>query len=274
MNMKKILFIFCSAILLASCEEPYMQLFETKSTNTKLENEYYVYENETIKITYLFWHDRGLMSFSVFNKLETPVYIDWSKSCFISNSSKMNYWFDKSYFASNAYFGEHYYKGPIAAPGYNVDEYIGVANSTEAQVYEKSTFIAPKSTYYRSQFHFWPYKFLKLDHSKYEDVVCNEDDKKKTRIYSAEFDRNNTPLVFRNYLAVSKSEKLDDVSFIDNEFYVTSAKAMYVGHALGKHIKQNEKGQHVFAQPYKKNTSFYVLQYDLFNIEGIFHDRK
>lgn len=273
--MKKLLFVFCSALILTSCEEPYMQIIETKSSNTKLENDYYVYENETVKIIYEFWHDRGLMSFSVFNKLDTPIYIDWSKSCVINNSSKMNYWFDQSCFTSNTYFGEHYYQGSIVAPGYNVNEYVGVSSSTQSQVYEKMSFIPAKSTYYRSQFHFWSEEFLSFDQSKPEDVPNNEDGGKgNTRVYSIEFDRSNTPLVFRNYLAISKSGKSDDVMFVDNEFYVSSAKAMYIGHALGKHIMKAKNGYHIFEQPYKKKTSFYILPYDLLRVEGISHDRK
>jgi hypothetical protein len=276
--MKKLLLILCFACVLVSCEKPYMQILETKSSNTNLENDYYVYENDMLKITYEFWHDRGLMSFTVFNKLETPIYIDWSKSCYINNSSKMNYWFGESCFSSFSYYGKHYYSGPVVAPGYNISEFTGVSNSTEPQMYEKITFIPPRSNYYRSQFHFSSEKFLALDQTKFEEVISKEDGmeekNEKTRIYSMDFDRSNTPIVFRNYLAVSKTGKSDDMSYVDNEFYVSSVKAVYIGHALGKHVKVNEKGQHVFEQPYRKKTSFYILHYDIFDIEGLYHDRK
>lgn len=274
--MKKVFLILTSVVMLASCEQPYIQIIETKSTNTKIENDLYVYENEMLKITYEFWHDRGLMSFSVFNKLETPIYIDWSKSAVINNSAKLNYWFDESCFTSNTYYGTHYYSGPVVAPGYSISEKVGVSNSALSQKYEKVSFIPPKSTYYRSQFHFWDNTFISFDQSKAEDVLCNEDGgkKKNTRVYSIEFDRNNSPLVFRNYLAVSKSEKGEDVTYIDNEFYITSAKAMYIGHALGKHIMKKNNGYHLFEQPYRKKTSFYILEYDIMRVEGLYHDRN
>lgn len=270
----RIFFIALSVIMLSACQHDYMQIVETKATNAKVENDFYVYENEALKITYRFWHDQGLMSFAVFNKTNAPLYIDWSRSSLIYNSSKLNYWVSDNKSDVAAYYGSYYYNGPIVAPGYNVSEEIGVANSTSSNYNEKVTFIPPRSNYYRSQFRFMSEEFIPVDKSKFEMVTCNEDEKKKTKVYSAQFDKNNTPLVLRNFLSVSKSGKFDDEIFIDNEFYVSGVQYMYIGHALGKYKeKTNAKGEKIYDLPYKKNTSFYILHYDVNKVEGLYNEK-
>lgn len=271
--MRKLLLAIGTILLLNSCGDESLQIITTKSTNTKVENDFYVYENETVKVTYQFWHDRGLMSFTVYNKLDAPIYIDWSKSCLINNSTKLNYWAGESCSAFR-YFGHHYYSGKIEAPGYNVDELVGVSSSAKSAMLEKVTFIPPKSNYYRSQFHFWPEDFMRLDRNKFDIVQSNENPKEKTKVWSADYDKSNSPLSIRNYIAVSKTSNTEDCTYIDNEFYVSSVKEMTVGHALGKYVKKNRNYEAVYEQPYKSNTSFYIIHYNLVHVEGIYQDSK
>lgn len=270
----RVLLIAIFALCLTACQHDYMQIIETKAVNAKLDNDYYVYENEALKVTYRFWHDQGLMSFTIYNKLDAPLYIDWSRSSLIHNGSKLNYWVSENKKDASTYYGKYFYNGPVMAPGYNVSEEIGVANSSAYNNKEKITFIPPKSNYYRSQFRFMSEEFIPLDKTKYEMVACNEDEKKKTKVYSAEYDKTNTPLSLRNYISVSKSGNFNDEFFIDNEFYVSSVQAMYIGHALGKYKdKTNDKGEKIFDLPYKKNTSFYILHYDVNKVEGLSNDK-
>jgi hypothetical protein len=271
----RILLIAISALCLSACQQEYMQIVETKSTNTKLDNNNcYVYEDATVKMTYLFWHDQGTMSFSVYNKTDMPLYIDWSRSSLILNGSKMNYWVSNNDEEASLYYGKYYYKGPIMAPGYNLSAEVGVSSSNGANNIEKITFIPPKSNYYRTQFRLMSEEFIELDKTKYETVTSNEDEKKKTKVYSAQYDKNNTPLDIRNYIAISKSEKAENPTFVENEFYISGVQGMYIGHALGKDKKQtNSRGEKVFDLPYKKNNSFYILHYDVNKVEGMSNEK-
>ena len=258
---------------LVSCGEEYMQIVETKSTNTKEENNYYVYENETVKVTYQFWHDQGLMAFSVYNKMDAPLYIDWSKSAVIYNSSKVNYWAGNCW-SSCTYYNKNTYKGEIEAPGYNISEDVGVRNSVRAAKMEKMTFIPPKSTYYRSQFRLMSEEFLPVDKTKFDLVTSNEDGKSKTKVYSANYDYNNSPLKVRNFLALSKNENSENNMWVDNEFYVAGVKSMYIGHVLGKNTKKTDSaGDNIYELSSKKNTSFYIIHYDVTRVAGLKNDK-
>lgn len=79
---KTILLITLALALFSSCSKQFIQVFDTSTTNTKLTDGFWVYETDSIKLTYSFWADKGVMSFSVYNKLNKPIYIDWKK-CFI-----------------------------------------------------------------------------------------------------------------------------------------------------------------------------------------------
>ena len=270
----KNLIAICLVVLFASCQQDYMQVLETKSTNAKEENNNYVYENDMVKVTYQFWHDQGLMAFSVYNKTDAPIYIDWAKSSFVYNSSKINYWTSDKRDANGGYFDKYCYNGPVMAPGYNISEEVGVRNSSKAYRAEKVSFIPPQSHYYRSQFRLMPEEFIPMDKDKYQLVTCNEDAKAKTKVYETAFEYKNSPLVVRNYLTVSSSEKFDKEVIVDNEFYVSSVKAMYIGHALGKNTKQkDDNGQFIYELPFKKNTSFYILHYDVTRVAGLKNER-
>ena len=63
---------------MTSCKSS-VQVYETKSTNTSVENGLSVYENDSLKITYSFWAENGLITFAIYNKLNVPLYVDWKK---------------------------------------------------------------------------------------------------------------------------------------------------------------------------------------------------
>ena len=76
MKIKTTIFILFTLVFF-SCSSSYVQVFETSSKNELIKNETnYVYENDSVKITYSFWEDKGKMSFIVYNKLKKPLYID------------------------------------------------------------------------------------------------------------------------------------------------------------------------------------------------------
>src|ERR1700730_10311196 len=97
--MKKIAFVFIPLMILflnISCTH-YVQFYETKTTSPmKVENNCYTFENDTIKIVYSFWANHGTLSYTVYNKLDVPIYIDWKKSSYVKNGEKLDYWKDRT----------------------------------------------------------------------------------------------------------------------------------------------------------------------------------
>jgi hypothetical protein len=251
--MRKTVSFLLLLCLLTSCSKSFIQVFDTASTNTQLKGDYFIYETDTVKITYAFWSSKGVMSIGVFNKLDKPLYIDWKNSSFIYNDSKFNYWIEETKTNTDSYYGGYFYKGPLIRPGFTINE--GLQSSSSISVKpERITFIPPKSNYYRSQFYLLPLDYYKIKFDcKKTTVARNDNPKKKTNVYSENFTLENTPLKFRNYLAFTFSENSPQFFFIDNNFYLTTVREMDYRHYQGKYI-----GNYNYEESFKKMTSFFI----------------
>lgn len=206
--------------LIHGCKS-YVQVLGTSAPKVKVEDGLYVLENDSLKITYNFWTQRGLMSFAIYNKLDKPLYIDWKKSSYINNSVKLDYWVEEEQEKSSEYYGSYYYDGPLLRPGYAVSNIGGVSASSTKRV-ERIAIIPPASNYYHTQFYILPKSFFKLDtQADFKDVPRHDKPKKNTKVYDQSYLKENSPLVFRNFLTFSFSEDFNKEFYFDNEFYVT-----------------------------------------------------
>lgn len=288
--MKSILSLLILTILLSSCSKKMIQVFETSSSNTKLINSSWIFENDTTKIVYSFWSDKGIMAFSIYNKLDKPIYIDWKTSSYIYNGVKLDYWLDGfrsisttgktitsnsssykaivSQYNGYLYTGQNIEFGEVNGSSNEISSSSSITNSVETSSSyvvhpERITFIPPKSSYSRYQFYLLPKQFEVNHQAAAVDTVTDyEDLTKKALIYKLTFDYQNSPLKFRNYLAFSFSENSQDYFFIDNEFYLTSVKEMEYRTSLGKPVgyKTYASGRNPMygKSPYQNATSFFI----------------
>ena len=252
--MKKIFILVTGSLLVLSCSK--IQVYDTLTNNSKLTEGYWVFENDSVKLTYEFWANKGIMSFSIYNKVDKPIYVDWKNSSFIYNSNKLNYWVDEEFSVLQSYYGGYYYKGPLLKPGYAVNA--GVQNSSSTTIKpERITFIPPKSYYYRSQFYLVSEDSYKINSKTATTKNIEGEKPKKSNSYNeVNFNHENSPLKFRNYIAFSFSETSQSFFFVDNEFYVKSIMQMKLETFRGKIVgEENYKTQYKF--PFRKSTSFF-----------------
>jgi hypothetical protein len=267
-------FIFL-AILFSGCAE-YTQLFKVApiSDIKKEENNLYVFENDTLKIAYWFWEETGELSFSLFNKLNVPVYIDWKKSSFIRDGDKIDYWLDEEITNSTTYYKGYNVSKNVFVPrisiasnggvttygkNYNVGASSGAATSKSVKTKpERITFLAPKSSIYESKFRLYIWNGIKLEPTTSLKIVERRDNpKKQTKIYVAKYNKEGfSPLRFRNFLTFSTSEKFEHEFYIDNEFYVSEVQEMERTHFNGE--VTNSTGEPNYEMPFKDPSSFYI----------------
>src|SRR5690606_15519519 len=89
---------------------------------------------------------------------------------------------------------------------------------------------------------------------------------KKEKAFVKNFDKVNSPLIFRNFLTLSYSDNFKKVFYIDNEFFISKVTEM--GKKQFSDYKQDpehknfdykdENGQKVLLNPHRKGTSFYI----------------
>jgi len=245
-------------MLLISCSKSCIQIFDTETMNTNVIENNYVFENDTVKINYSFWASKGVMSFSIYNKLNDPLYIDWKNSSFIVNDKRLNYWVDEEQSSETSYYGAYFYNGALLKSGFSVTKGTTLTSSSTVKP-ERIALIPPKSFLTRSQFYLLPVEYYKLNKNCNKSIEPrNDNPNKNTTIFFETFSNSNSPLRFRNYIAISFKEYSQDFRFIDNAFYLASIKEMDLRHFQGKKVGRDEKGKFIYEEPYKKMTSYFI----------------
>lgn len=214
------------AIFSSSCTKTFVQTFATQSSSISKKNGNWEFENDTLKITYDFNGNYGKMAFTVFNKLNKPLYIDWKNSAFIFNGLKNNYWVEETTTLSNS----------MILTNKTMPLPVSLAKSnTQSVKTERVTFIPPKSgiSSLNSSITF------KLTNVRQHYIVNT---KKATKIflpdlwrknkqlegYELNYSENESIIKFRNFIAFSFSENSSQFNYIDNSFYVNNLKEIDV----------------------------------------------
>src|SRR6476661_2473888 len=77
-------------LALSSCSS--YQISTLKNVNQqKNSNNNFVFENDTLRITYNFKGENAPLNIHVFNKLKEPLFIDWNKSALILNDASNSF---------------------------------------------------------------------------------------------------------------------------------------------------------------------------------------
>jgi hypothetical protein len=252
--MRTILFLFGLTCSLISCSK-YTQIFQTTPATRGITSSDRVYfENDTVRITYSFWQKEGTLAYSIYNKLSTPIYIDWKKSSYIGNSVKMDYWVDETItksvtmHTSTAHAGYGYY----GLLGLSSGTSMGNSHSVKP---ERITFIAPRSNFVGSKFRLYPYTDEKLKKGAVVGSINNPATNKAVPITYKDFKEANSPLSFRNFLTISTSEKFENEYYIDNGFFVSRISQMKKSVFLGR--TSYDHGT-VYEMPFKGPALFYI----------------
>lgn len=268
-NLKKYFITIAIFLLFTSCSKKhFITILKTESTNTHLRDSSFVFENDTIKITYNFWCNRGLLSYSIYNKLAVPLYIDWKKSSYIVNENKLNYWVDKEQTNVVSYYQGLGYRGPLLAPGYTATTSVGVSSISKYKE-ERITFIPPKSYIYRSSFYLVDKLYTFPEPTSYNEVENNYDYSKKAKkeyIGKEIFNKTNSPFTFRNFLSISTNEKFDTEFYVDNDFWVTGLQKMNSKQFIeddiyiNVYLTLNLKTKNYTENKYKKPNLFFIYK--------------
>lgn len=243
--MKNLLIcIITSVVVLSSCSV--VQIYQVKPTTDAIsqQGQYYVYENDTVKVTYSFWNDKGLLSYTFYNKLNIPIYIDWKKSCFIRNGEKLDYWKDEvkttavSHTQGTSYLFSGYYNLLSGTSS------TSVINGNQIKP-ERVIFIAPKSSITNVRFHLNLNPASKLPAAS-ATVINNPSDNKSVSAKQQDYSQDNTSVSFRNFITISTTENFEKEYYIDNSFYVSNI------------VQISTKDFDTDKQPFKNPQWFYI----------------
>jgi hypothetical protein len=272
-----------TTIALTSCSYQ-VKLIETESTGTtKNSNKVILFENDTVLVEYSLWADRGIMMYSIFNKLSVPIYVDWKKAAYVKNNQKFIYYEEKTIS-----------QGSTLTTLNKKNQNPTVVSKASTITEERITFIPPRSFVYN------PVKY-ELMRDNYTIQTTQKSDNKiriealdikkdpaanavkvpkswkksgQVKVWEKSFTKENNPMVFKNFLTISTTERFDREFYVENEFWITKITQMGAKQFNGKKTKGTlivKKGYktHVnkitlYEYPYKSNDSFYIPIYSNF----------
>lgn len=249
-----------AAVILTSCSSVYnyVQVFETKAyddVSYKNHSNGLLYEDENCAVYHSFWADGGDASFEFYNKTDTIIYLDKSKTFFIRNGIANDYYVDRTVGTSSSNsvatqssksFSYSLAKKSDRSTGLGVS-YAGIDNGGHdamsvsasvkvgASVFNGGLYSTSQTNYFAvsktssilvndNQIEAIPPKSSKIisEYAINKNLYLNCDlarypgDK-----VSITFTKENSPLVFENYITYNFGEGTPD-NVIENKFYVSS----------------------------------------------------
>lgn len=243
-------------VLFFSCE--YRQLCYLSPGSDQIKNDsLYYFENDTIKIVYSFWKEKGILGYEVYNKLNVPLYIDWKKSSFIVNNVKMNYWADET-ISSSTIVHSGYSSSSVSSYYSLLGISGGAVVSTEKSVKpERITFLAPHSGIVRANFILWAGVPPTLS-SAAKAGLLQKPGYGKVVIKYIDYSRNASPVTFRNFLTYATSENFTTEIYLDNEFYISRISQMKYSDFTGKEYYDKPSKREFHEQPFSSPKMFFM----------------
>lgn len=244
-------------LLLISCT-PQMQLVTVKSTNQTIEDNNLVFQDSLVKITYDFYSPNGTLKFQIQNKYNKPIFIDWKNSMYIvASNQRFSYWNDESNFSGKTYETNVEWTSWLS----NASGSIKGKMSKE----ERISFLPPATAIQASKFHVA--NGIKFNMNGESEITYDKNNwrktKKQVKITHSKFNIENTPLQFRNYIAISLEEDFKQPIYYDFEFWISEIQEMsakqLVGHSLFKTYMNAIVSGSKF-HPYKKSNFFFIKE--------------
>ncbi len=219
-------------ILTCSCKSVYLytvaQNVKPKVDQTEPNSKGFVYENDSLTMTYNFWSEHGSLAFVLYNKLSIPIYVDWKKSSFIYNGGKFDYWKDQTNVSSVSQANSYQYMGTIDPTSpYQLFNISRSASVSLVSKDERVTFIPPHSYIFVCRFLITATVLPGVYLSSTKEVINPRNLFSKTcKVQYDEYWHLNTPLTFRNFLTFSTTEKFESEFYVDNSFYISSVQQL------------------------------------------------
>ena len=259
--MKTLLFVCASILLLSSCASTISQVVTLKSDNLKSDpKQGFVYDNDTLRLSYQFFAERGLIHFTVENKWNKPLYIDWKRSSFIIGQNKLDYWYD---------IADINLSGTAYTSTYN--RYLRNSSSSYSSISLKGEirkdnvvdYIPPGTKLEKDQFVLVPGNALNLPGQFTIEKVPSTvpDQKKPADIQLYHYNTTDSPLTFRNYLTLGTDKDFKHEIVIDSKFWAADVQVMAQKQFLGNtyEFETNTPGTAGSrALPYYRPDAFFI----------------
>lgn len=183
------------------------QVMETESTDATFKDGKYLSENNDIELSYDFWNNAPNMYFSIFNKTDKPLYVDFDRSHLILNGQSFDYYQDLEEVSS-------------ISTSKKVSNYYGYGHASSSAYQSQNTKIFKRKRIIEIP----PKSFITFRDNvnlTYSFDNCEAANVKKGAPYIASFEENNSPFKFRNYISYCRNADMQNIEVLENSFWMS-----------------------------------------------------
>ena len=198
-------FFFLSLVSLCTSCATYQYATISSSLKNEDSNAFEI-ENDTVKISYDFTGEQGPVKISIYNKLNTPLYVDWSRSALIVGDVRTTYYNKNATITAD-----------MTTSG-SRGSMLSRTSSLEGRIItdQAISFIPPKS---------WAKEHQRNLSSQPFNLPATYPKQNERRngliVASFKYDPENTPFNFRSFLTISTHQDLSSPSYFDHSFWVS-----------------------------------------------------
>ncbi len=195
----------------------YSQLSSNNIEVEKAENGELVIENDTVSIAYSFYGENAPITITIHNKINRPLYVDWTKSALIIDDVATAYKESNMYISGTSNSSGYSDGGSPSDWRYNSSEgkFSGtITASNDAQ------FIPPKSKIVNTPLELTDFPFDNYPNNKYKKKnFYGKNGKREIKVMN--FTEENSPLCFRSFLTIYDPINPSQPMSFENQFYIS-----------------------------------------------------
>jgi hypothetical protein len=188
----------------------FYQVYKANSESGLISNDNIIFEDKNCKVSYNLWEEGGDVGFYIYNKTETDITLDLTKSFFVLNGVSYEYFQNRTYTKTNSSGAS------VSTAGYSYlyakpTNVSGTSTASFATSYEEkpSVTIPSKTMINVSEFHVSNSRYINCDLPKYPSTKD---------IKTVKFDKTSSPFIFFNI--VTYVVQNETVRF-ENKFFVS-----------------------------------------------------
>ncbi|SHG77405.1 lipoprotein [Pedobacter caeni] len=223
--MKKLIVLFGAIALLSSCSRYYVSTLESSNTKKKEATGEFLFENDTLSITYNFHGVNAPISIEFYNKLNEPLYVNWQKSALIEGDR------------ATSYLGKQIpFKANLSGSSVNVFPQGNLETSSyDATIYgtatlpEEISFIPPRSRITKIPLKLAQINYKSIADTLYQKTYIDLNNREGIWAKQASFNLQNSPLNFKSYLSFYTLKGNEQQNFsLGQDFYISNLVKMGV----------------------------------------------
>jgi hypothetical protein len=218
--------ILLLSLFLVSCSKYQINILSSTNSVKDEKTGIFTTENDSVKITYSFNGEKAPVSIHIYNKLNKPIFVDWNRSAAVVDGKAISYT-NKDVVINaglSAVTDTYKFSNNRNALLAGDVSYSSGSISGLATLPQNTTFLPPHSETenvllnIRQKPILYAHTSLKADETGFTDGYTL----KKVKVQSANFSKNNSPLVFRSFLTLYTIDNnvVKPMAF-EHEFYVS-----------------------------------------------------